>query len=828
MQQNETIRNYLSSKEAEEHLGLTKEEIKSSFLENLFYRIGRIPPLASNLDLYSALALAIRDRAFKQFVKSTNEIARKNAKSVAYFSAEYLPGPHLGMNLLNLRITGETRQALEELDIKLEDLLEEEVEPGLGNGGLGRLASCYLDAMATRGIPSVGYGIRYEYGIFKQEIKDGWQSEATDKWLHYGNPWEVVRPEIAYEVKFGGKTEHGQDSNNDFHVEWIPEMKLKGTAYDTPILGYKGNGIIMRLWRSEAIESFDFSAYNGGDYYRAVEKKIRSENLTKVLYPNDENLSGKELRLKQQYFFVSCSLQDILHLHLFQGRSLESLHEKFTIQLNDTHPSISVAELMRLLVDRHDMEWDTAWEVTRQTFAYTNHTLLPEALETWPVSLLGQILPRHLEIIYEINSRFLHELRDQNFSGEQIAGMSIIDERGEPSVRMAHLATVGSYKVNGVSALHSMLLKNQVLNDFASFWPEKFTNVTNGISYRRFLAVSNPGLAGLITEKIGEGWYTNLEEIKAIEKYVEDEEFQQKWAAVKLENKRNLARYIQEQTGISIAPEMLFDVHVKRIHEYKRQHLKILHILSLYLKIKNGKAGEVAPCAFIFGGKAAPGYFMAKRIIRLITAVSELVNNDADVNDKIKVVFLPNFSVKQAQKVYPAADLSEQVSLAGKEASGTGNMKFALNGALTVGTLDGANVEICEQVGEENFFLFGLTASEVQEVKAEGYRPYKLYEENEQLRQVLDFLVSEELSNGDPELFRPVYENLLQQDPYLLLKDYQSYMHCQEHIHEVWRNKKEWIKKSIHNVANMGKFSADRSIRDYSVEIWDVEPVIVE
>ncbi|MDT0643769.1 glycogen/starch/alpha-glucan phosphorylase [Zunongwangia sp. F363] len=827
MQQNETIRNYLSSKEAQEHLGLTKEEIKSSFLENLFYRIGRIPPLASNLDLYSALALAIRDRAFKQFVKSTTEIARKNAKSVAYFSAEYLPGPHLGMNLLNLGITTETRQALEELDIKLEDLLEEEVEPGLGNGGLGRLASCYLDAMATQGIPSVGYGIRYEYGIFKQEIKDGWQSEATDKWLHFGNPWEVVRPEIAYEVKFGGKTEHGQDFNKELHVEWIPDMKLKGTAYDTPVLGYKGNGIIMRLWRSEAIESFDFSAYNGGDYYRAVEKKIRSENLTKVLYPNDENLSGKELRLKQQYFFVSCSLQDILHLHMLQNRSLETLHEKFTIQLNDTHPSISVAELMRLLVDRHDMEWERAWDVTRKTFAYTNHTLLPEALETWPVSLLGHILPRHLEIIYEINSRFLHELRDSNFSGEQIASMSLIDERGEPSVRMAHLATVGSYKVNGVSALHSMLLKNQVLSDFASLWPEKFSNVTNGISYRRFLAVSNPGLSNLITEKIGDGWYTRLDDLKKLENFVEDEEFQQKWTEVKLENKKVLACYIQEQTGISVAPEMLFDVHVKRIHEYKRQHLKVLHILSLYLRIKSGNGNEIAPCAFIFGGKAAPGYFMAKRIIRLITAVGERVNNDPEVNSKIKVVFLPNFSVKQAQKVYPAADLSEQVSLAGKEASGTGNMKFALNGALTVGTLDGANVEICEEVGEENFFLFGLTTAEVEAVKAEGYRPYKLYEENARLREVLDFLVSEELSGGDTELFRPIYENLLQQDPYLLLKDYESYINCQDHIHEVWRNKKEWTKKSILNVANMGKFSADRSIRDYCEEIWKVEPVRV-
>lgn len=819
------IESYFSSREAAGgSMDISKEDIKDAFLKKLFYSLGRIPAIATQNDLYTALALTVRDRVFGRYVRSLEEFAEKDARGIAYLSAEYLPGPHLGNNLLNLEIIDEAREALAELDLDLEELRAEEVEPGLGNGGLGRLASCYLDSMATLGVPSIGYGIRYEFGIFNQTIKDGWQAESTDKWLHYGNPWEVVRPEIAFVVNFGGRTEHTYQEDK-LKVKWIPESVVKGTAYDTPILGYQSNGIIMRLWSAEAVESFDFAAYNKGDYYRAVEKKMRSENLTKVLYPNDENLSGKELRLKQQYFFVSCSLQDIIRLHLLQGRQLDKFHEKFTIQLNDTHPSIAVPELMRLLVDKHQMEWEDAWYVTRHTFAYTNHTLLPEALEKWSVSLLGKLLPRHLEIIYEINSRFLHELRDMNYSGDQIAQMSLIEEWGEPAVRMAHLATVGSYKINGVSELHSRLLKKQVLNNFAELWPEKFTNVTNGVSYRRFLAVSNPLLSKLISEKIGEEWLIDLNSINAIKTYADDSNFQKRWREIKLKNKIRLAIHIKELTGINIAPEMLFDVHVKRIHEYKRQHLKVLHILSLYLRLKKGEDTEIVPTAFIFGGKAAPGYFMAKRIIKLITAVGDLVNNDPDVKDKIKVAFLPNFSVKQAQIVYPAADLSEQISLAGKEASGTGNMKFALNGALTVGTLDGANIEIREEVGEENFFLFGLTTEEVQETKNKEYRPYNFYEKNEELRKILDFIVSGKLSGGDTQLFRPIYNNLLQQDPYLLLKDFQSYIDCQNEIHEVWKRPEEWTRKSILNVANIGKFSSDRSIREYCDNIWRVEAV---
>ncbi|WP_324721034.1 glycogen/starch/alpha-glucan phosphorylase [Salinimicrobium sp. HB62] len=824
-----TIESYFASigSKASE-VGLAKEDIKKDFLHKLFYHLGRVPALTTNNDLYTALALTIRDRALRQFVRSTEEFAQKDARGIAYFSAEYLPGPHLGNNLLNLEIIDETQEALSELDLDLDQILEQEVEPGLGNGGLGRLASCYMDSLATLGIPSIGYGIRYEFGIFKQDIRDGWQVEATDKWLHNGNPWEIMRPEISYVVKFGGRTEHGMDEEDRYQVKWLPESEIKGTAYDTPILGYQSNGIIMRLWKAEAVESFDFSVYNLGDYYRAVEKKMRSENITKVLYPNDENLSGKELRLKQQFFFVSCSLQDMINLHTVQGRKLKDFHKKFVIQLNDTHPSIAVAELMRLLVDEHQMEWEAAWDITRETFAYTNHTLLPEALEKWAVSLLGRLLPRHLEIIYEINGRFLDELRDKGFSGEQIARMSLIDEQGEPSVRMAHLATIGSFKVNGVSELHSRLLKSQVLNDFADLWSNKFTNVTNGVAHRRFLAVANPGLVKLISEKIGDKWLTDLTSFSYLEKFSEDEKFQKRWQEVKLQNKKFLAQHLEEQTGVRVDPHMLFDVQVKRIHEYKRQHLKLLHIIDLYLRIKEEKSENIAPSTFIFAGKAAPGYFMAKLIIRLVTAVADLVNNDEEVNKLLKVVFLPNFNVKQAQRVYPAADLSEQISMAGKEASGTGNMKFALNGALTIGTLDGANVEILEEVGEDNFYLFGQTTEEVQQSKKEGYRPYQLYQENKKLKKVLDFLVSGELADGDTELFKPLYHNLLQQDPYQLLKDFDSYCTKKEEIFKLWDDKKEWTRKSILNVARMGKFSSDRSIRDYCEKIWKVEPVRIK
>lgn len=806
--------------------GLSRNDLKASFLENLFYGIGRIPSLATKRDLYTALALTVRDRVLRQFVRSTEEFAENDSRAVAYLSAEYLPGPHLANNLLNLGITEPTREALKELALNLDEILDQEEEPGLGNGGLGRLASCYMDSMATLGIPSIAYGIRYEFGIFKQQIKNGWQAEATDKWLHYGNPWEVVRPEISYEVKFGGRTEHIHDAKGKLQVKWHPDHVVNGIAYDTPILGYESNGIVLRLWKAEAVESFDFAAFNHGDYYRAVEAKMTSENITKVLYPNDEAPSGKELRLKQQYFFVSCSLRNMIKMQLIQNRSLSDFHEKFSIQLNDTHPSIAVAELMRLFVDEYQMEWDEAWKVTQNTFAYTNHTLLPEALEKWSIALLGKLLPRHLEIIREINRRFVEELRNKyNCNEEQSQKMAIVQEGEHGVVRMAHLATLGSYKVNGVSALHSDLLKSQVMNDFADLWPEKFVNVTNGVTPRRFLALSNPRLTDLISEKIGKGFLSELHQLKKLEAFADDAEFQEKWMEVKLQNKKDLCRVVQKRTGVKLNPEMIFDIQVKRIHEYKRQHLMVLHILKLYLQMKKGKTDNIVPTAFIFAGKAAPGYFMAKRIIKLITSVADLVNNDKEVEDKLKVVFLPNFSVKLAQHIYPAADLSEQISMAGKEASGTGNMKFSMNGALTVGTLDGANVEIREEVGEDNFFLFGKTTEEVQATKAKGYNPQEIYEQNEELREVLDFLTSEKLSGGDKELFKPIYDNLRYEDPYLLLADYQSYVDCHEKIRDQWKNRQEWAKKSIINVANMGKFSSDRSINDYANEIWKVKPV---
>jgi starch phosphorylase len=678
-----------------------------------------------------------------------------------------------------------------------------------------------MDSLASVEVPAIGYGIRYEFGIFDQVIRDGWQCEITDKWLRNGNPWEVARPEIAYSVKFGGRTE--TDSENG-RVDWIPETEVKGIAYDTPILGYRVNTCnVLRLWKAEAIESFDFAAFNYGDYYRAVQDKVRSENISKVLYPNDEVASGKELRLKQQFFFTTCSLQDMLHIHQLLGGTPETFHEKWAVQLNDTHPAIAVAELMRLLVDEQALGWDEAWKVTQATFAYTNHTLLPEALEKWSVDLFGALLPRHLEIIYEINRRFLDEVRKQFPEDDaRVARLSLIDENKPRSIRMANLASVGSHAINGVAELHSDLLKQTVLRDFAELWPEKFCNVTNGVTPRRFVALSNPGLTKLITSKIGDGWLQNLSRLRDLEPLADDAEFQEQWRNVKLANKRRLADLIDERTGIVVDPESLFDVQVKRIHEYKRQHLNALHILTLYLRLRRDPGADVVPRTFIFGGKAAPGYFIAKRIIKLINSIGDMVNNDSAVGDRLKVVFFPDYNVTNAHFIFPAADLSEQISTAGKEASGTGNMKFALNGALTIGTLDGANVEIREEVGADNFFLFGLTANEVALLKMAGHRPREIYEQDPTLREVIDFVGSAALGRGDKELFRPIVENLLGDDPFLLLADYQSYIAAQEKVNALWQDRPSWTRASILNCARMGKFSSDRSIRDYCERIWKI------
>jgi glycogen phosphorylase len=809
--------------------GSTVADLKQSFLDNLLCGFGRMPGVATPHDAYAALALTVRDRVFYHGVRTLETYEAQDARVVAYLSAEYLPGPHLANNLLNLGLTETARQAMAELDLDLDDLIEQEEEPGLGNGGLGRLASCYLDSMASVEVPAIGYGIRYEFGIFDQTIRDGWQVEITDKWLRFGNPWEIARPEIAYDVKFGGRTEGWTDDAGVYRVRWIPDSVVKGVAYDTPILGYAVTTCNpLRLWKAEAVESFDFSAFNVGDYYRAVENKIESETITKVLYPNDEVLQGKTLRLQQQFFFVSCSLQDMIRVHRLLKRPLARFHEKWAVQLNDAHPAIAVPELMRLLLDEHNMDWDTAWSVTRQTFAYTNHTLLPEALEKWPVGLLGWLLPRHLEIIYEINARFLDQVRAQ-FPGDdaRLARLSIIDETGERYVRMAHLATVGSHTVNGVARLHSELLKQTVMRDFAELWPERFCNVTNGVTPRRFVAVSNPPLAKLITDRIGDGWLRDLAQLRRLEPLADDPEFQSQWREVKLTAKRGLAALIQQRTGVTVNPESLFDIQVKRLHEYKRQHLNVLHILTLYLQLKRDPQADLPARTFIFGAKAAPGYYMAKLIIKLINAVADVVNHDPVVRDRLKVVFFPDYNVKNAHHIFPAADLSEQISTAGKEASGTGNMKFAMNGALTIGTLDGANVEIREEVGEENFFLFGLNAGQVAELKGHGYRPREQYDQNASLREVLDFIASGALANGDPNLFRPLVDNLLGHDPFLALVDYQPYRDCQQQVTALWRDPKLWTRATILNAARMGKFSSDRSIRDYCERVWQVQPVSI-
>jgi glycogen phosphorylase len=805
--------------------GLSAEDIKQAFLDNLFYLMGRVPAVATKNDLYTALAVTVRDRVFRASINTFENYLERKPRVVAYLSAEFLPGPHLGNHLLSLGITAQTRQALAELGYDLDELLYQEEEPGLGNGGLGRLASCFLDSLASLEIPAVGYGIRYEFGLFDQTIQNGWQVEITDKWLRFGNPWEISRPEIAYDVSFGGRTETWIDERGRHRSRWIPDMVVKGVAFDTPILGYRvGTCDLMRLWKAEAVESFDFAAFNRGDYYQAVHDKMASENITKVLYPNDEPAQGKILRLQQQFFFVSCSLRDMLRMHALTGGKPEEFHEKFAIQLNDTHPAIAVAELMRLLLDEHVLDWDTAWQVTTRAIAYTNHTLLPEAMEKWPLALFGRLLPRHLEIIYEVNHRFLQKVRASVPDDSFARRVSIIDETGERYVRMAHLATIASHRVNGVAELHSDLLKRTVLKDFAQLWPEKFCNVTNGVTPRRFVAISNPGLADLITERIGDHWLCDLDQLRKLEKIVDDEEFRRRWREVKLIAKRNLAIQIDKKVGVQVNPESLFDIQCKRFHEYKRQHLNLLHILTLYLRLKLEPDAKIPARTFIFGGKAAPGYAMAKLIIKLVHAVAEVVNSDPDVRDRIKVAFFPNYSVKDAQCIFPAADLSEQISTAGFEASGTGNMKFALNGALTIGTLDGANVEIREEVGTDNFFLFGLDAEEVGGMKSHGYRPRSYYEQSPELAKVLNYIASGALARGDNKLFHPLVENLLEHDPFLVLADYQSYVDCQNKVSVLWTDPAAWTRQSILNVARMGKFSSDRSIREYCERVWKVTP----
>ena len=809
---------------------LTTSALAQSFLDNLFCVQGRYRERATVNDLYMALAHTVRDRLIERWISTVRNYQAQDVRVVCYLSAEFLTGPHLANNLINLGIYDETDQAMHSLGLDLGVLIEQEQEPGLGNGGLGRLASCFMDSLATLDIPAIGYGIRYEYGIFDQQIKDGWQVEKTDNWLKFGNPWALERPEDSFDVKFGGRTEAYTDATGRRHVSWLPERVVRGIPNDTPILGYKTNTAnTMRLWSAQAIDSFDFGTFNTGDFTGAVADKVSSENISKILYPNDEDIKGKRLRLAQQFFFVSCSLQHIVKIQLSMNRPLSELHRKFAIQMNDTHPAIAVAELMRLLVDEHSMEWETAWRVTQGTLSYTNHTLLPEALEQWELSLFGALLPRHLEIIDEINRRHLESVRKQYPGDERRArSLSLIHENGGKYVRMAHLAALGSHAINGVAELHTELLKKNVLHDFYELTPEKFHNMTNGVTPRRWIVLSNPRLSHLLTSRLGPGWIRDLDKLRRLESMVGDPELLAEWKAIKLHNKLDLSAYIQDRVGIASDPASMFDVLVKRLHEYKRQHLQILHILTLYKRLQRNPELDMVPRTFIFGGKAAPGYHIAKLIIKLIHSTGEIINADPIVRGRLKVVFLPNYNVKVGQRVYPAADLSEQISLAGKEASGTGNMKFGMNGALTIGTLDGANVEIREEVGEENFFLFCLSVEQVQRMKVENYSPRVPYQMNENLREVLDSLVSGEFSHGDRSLFAPLYNSLLNKDEYLLLADYQSYIDCQDEVSAAYRDQDAWTRMSILNVARMGKFSSDRSIRDYCSDIWKTWPVKVE
>ena len=806
--------------------GATPEAFAEALIDNLHHVQAKLPQHATRNDWYMALAYTVRDRLLDNYISMIETLTTADTtKVVAYLSAEFLTGPHLGNSLVSLDLWDAAATAVSTIGHDLPALLEQEEEPGLGNGGLGRLAACYMDSLATLGVPAIGYGIRYEFGIFDQAIRDGWQVELTDKWLRFGNPWEIVRSETTFDVRFGGRTEWYRDAGGAQRVRWVPARMVKGIAYDTPVPGYRaGTTNLLRLWKAEATDSFDLDAFNTGDYYRAVEEKVRSETISKILYPNDEPEAGKQLRLTQQYFFVSCSLQDMIRLHLMRGKRLDEFDRFWAVQLNDTHPSIAIAELMRLLVDEHGLPWDQAWGITERACGYTNHTLLTEALEKWPLPLFAATLPRHLELIYEINRRFLDSIRSR-FPGDEnlLRRLSIIDESGDRSVRMANLASVGSHAINGVAALHTSLLKETVLHDFHAVAPEKFFNVTNGVTPRRWMALSNPRLSALLTRHLGDGWVADLErELIRLEPLAADAVVRREWRAVKAENKRVLAALIQERTGIVVDPESLFDVQVKRLHEYKRQHLNVLYLVTLFNRLTRGSDASITPRTAIFGGKAAPGYRMAKLIIRLINGVAQTVNQDARTAGLLKVVFLPDFNVKTGQHVYPAADLSEQISTAGKEASGTGNMKFSMNGALTIGTLDGANVEIRDAVGPDNFFLFGLTAGEVAARQRGGYRPRDFYESNAELREALDTIGSGLFSNGDRALFRPLIDSLLTRDEYFLLADYQPYLDAQQRVSDAYREQEAWTRMSILNTARVGRFSSDRSIREYCRDIWQI------
>mgnify|MGYP001331593840 CR=1 FL=1 len=814
-----------------ERAGINADAVFDGMTEHLFFTIGKLAPTASLHDLYVALSYAVRDRLMTRYLASQEAIRANPQKTVAYLSAEFLIGPQLNNNLANLGIQKEAELALKRFGIEsLDHILEVEEEPGLGNGGLGRLAACYMESLASLEIPATGYGIRYEFGIFNQLIRDGWQVEVTDKWLKGGWPWELPQPDESCVVGFGGRTENYLDENGKYRSRWVAEEHAIGVPHDVPVLGYKVNSCNrLRLWRADATESFDFYAFNIGDYYGAVEEKVASETLSKVLYPNDGTDEGRRLRLKQQHFFVSCSLQDMFRSLEKRGIDIDQFANHWTVQLNDTHPAIAVAEMMRLLLDQYRLEWDMAWEITTKSVAYTNHTLLPEALEKWDLNLFRSLLPRHLELIYEINRRFLQQIRLRYPGNDQILRkLSIIDEEGGKAIRMAHLATIGAHHVNGVAALHSDLIKRQLMPEFSKLWPEKFTNITNGVTPRRWVGLANPELSELLDQEIGEEWITNMDLLLKLEKKEIDSSFLDKFGATKLSGKRKLAGYIHRQTGVLVDPGSMFDVQVKRIHQYKRQHLNALQVITQYLRIKNGEANDMAPRTVIFGGKAAPGYFMAKLIIRFINGIAEMVNADPDMDGRLRVVFLPDYNVKLGEQVYPASDLSEQISTAGKEASGTGNMKFAMNGALTIGTLDGANIEIRDRVGAENFFLFGKTESELMRIRKDGYNPKEAINKSPELAESLRLIEIGHFSNGDTELFQPILNNLTGYDPFFVMADFADYLRAQDDVSKAWHNRQEWNRMSLLNTARSGFFSSDRSIKEYANKIWEVSPMPVE
>jgi len=820
----------MSNKAKQQHrsAGMSTEAIQTSLANHLIYSNSKYHINATTRDWFQTTAYTVRDRLVERWMETMQSYYEHDAKRIYYLSLEFLVGRTLSNAILNMEMDEQCKAALFEFGQELEAVVEIEADAALGNGGLGRLAACFLDSMATLDLPCYGYGIRYEYGMFRQSIENGVQVEHPDNWLRYGNPWEFPRPELLYPVKFYGRVVEYKNEDGLLRHHWVDTDDVMAMAYDTPVPGYGGKTVNnMRLWAAKSSRDFELSYFNQGNYIQAVADKNESENLSKVLYPDDSTEMGRELRLRQQYFFVSASMQDMLHRYKKKHNGWEALPDKISVQLNDTHPSIAVAEMMRLLLDIHHLSWDEAWGLTTRIFSYTNHTLMPEALETWPVAMFERLLPRHLQIIYEINHRFMRQVAHQfPGDGELLRRLSIIDENGARSIRMSHLAIIGSHAVNGVAALHTELMKRTIFADFEHITPGKIVNMTNGITPRRWLNQANPKLAKLITEYIGKDWLTNLEQLQKLRKHADDAKFQQQFREVKQVNKERLAGLISKQLGITVDPKSLFDIQIKRIHEYKRQLLNVLHVITLYNRIRSGSHSDIVPRTVIIAGKAAPGYVMAKRIIRLINDIAEIVNNDQQVGGKLKLVFYPNYDVSNAERIVPAADLSEQISTAGTEASGTGNMKLALNGALTIGTLDGANVEIREEVGPENFFLFGMTTDEVEATTRQGYDPQSYYHSNVEVKNALDLIASGYFCPDEPKRYQEVVDALLTHgDHYMLLADYASYVDCQDKVGELYRDQKEWTKRAILNVAGMGKFSSDRTIGEYAKHIWHVAPI---